>query len=310
MVPRTHDIATELGHGDSIPNQDKQLKQQLDSHAKRMQQYESDLAVYNARRRAYAAGPPSGRELPYQVMGPPPTPPEPLSDIAEAHKAAGGGKDSRAARNELARTMAMRTLVASLWTYDDTWSVHNTPVAKKADEERLRHAQEMKVWKRYQAEQTDIRARNPLSGDWGGGAADARLEPLPPINRSKEIRNTTAQRYREIYIHSKLMIIDDSMFTLGSANLNLRSFAVDSEINIASDNAEKAKDLRQRVWKQHTKEQFDGGGDATNQGAVKKTFKNWEDEASANLVNKLKGSSLSCFLVKFLDERTSNFRLA
>jgi phosphatidylserine/phosphatidylglycerophosphate/cardiolipin synthase-like enzyme len=106
------------------------------------------------------------------------------------------------------------------------------------------------------------------------------------------------------------MIIDDSMFTLGSANLNLRSFAVDSEINIASDDAPKAKDLRQRVWQQHTKGQFDGGGDATDQVAMSKTFDKWEKEAGANLAQKLKGQSLSSFLVKFLDERTSTIRLA
>jgi hypothetical protein len=41
-----------------------------------------------------------------------------------------------------------------------------------------------------------------------------------------------------------------------------------------------------------------------------KTFDRWEAEASANLDRKALGDLLSSFLVKFLDERTSDFRLA
>lgn len=43
------------------------------------------------------------------------------------------------------------------------------------------------------------------------------------------------QEPKDIYIHAKLMVIDDEFFTLGSANLNIRSMAVDSELNIISD---------------------------------------------------------------------------
>ncbi|MGK5077893.1 phospholipase D-like domain-containing protein [Janthinobacterium sp. HLX7-2] len=40
--------------------------------------------------------------------------------------------------------------------------------------------------------------------------------------------------YEEIYIHAKVAIVDDAAFTLGSANINLRSMAIDSELNILS----------------------------------------------------------------------------
>ncbi|MFZ3289372.1 MAG: phospholipase D-like domain-containing protein [Telluria sp.] len=55
-------------------------------------------------------------------------------------------------------------------------------------------------------------------------------------------------RYREIYIHSKLMLVDDLYFTLGSANLNQRSMAVDSEINLVSVNPQLVQRLRRRIW--------------------------------------------------------------
>jgi phosphatidylserine/phosphatidylglycerophosphate/cardiolipin synthase-like enzyme len=300
MVPRTHDIVTELGHGESMPNQDKQVKRELERHAKA----EHDLEAFRTRRRAYDAGQ-SGELQPPVYPGPPP----PLSDIAQSFKDAGGSKDSQKVREELSQTMGMRTLVASLWACDSDWSLSGTSVAKKADQERLRYAQELKEWERYQAEQAAARSRSINAGGWGV-SSDSRIKPIAPVERSKEIRDATARRYREIYIHSKLMIIDDSMFTLGSANLNLRSFAVDSEINIASDNAAKSQELRRRVWGQHTKGQFDGDGDATDQKTMTRTFKNWEDEASANLDRKAMGDALCSFLVKFLDERTSDFRLA
>ena len=107
------------------------------------------------------------------------------------------------------------------------------------------------------------------------------------------------------------MIVDDSMFTLGSANLNLRSFASDSEINIATDDPGKARDLRQRVWSQHTKGQWDGGPDgATDDAAMGVTFKNWEMQAKENFDRQREGRPLTCFLVKFHDERTSTVRYA
>lgn len=67
-------------------------------------------------------------------------------------------------------------------------------------------------------------------------------------------------RYREIYIHSKLMLVDDVFMTLGSANLNQRSMAVDSEINIATIDRRVARDLRKRVWRMHSGGLVDGGG--------------------------------------------------
>lgn len=80
-------------------------------------------------------------------------------------------------------------------------------------------------------------------------------------------------RYREIYIHSKLLLVDDSFFTLGSANLNQRSMAVDSEINLATNDPRHAIELRKRVWSQLATEK-NNGGTATPQ-EIKKTFTDW-----------------------------------
>ncbi|TDV35668.1 hypothetical protein C7405_105158 [Paraburkholderia caballeronis] len=42
-------------------------------------------------------------------------------------------------------------------------------------------------------------------------------------------------KWEYVYVHTKLMIVDDVFMTLGSANVNLRSMAVDSELNICHE---------------------------------------------------------------------------
>jgi phosphatidylserine/phosphatidylglycerophosphate/cardiolipin synthase-like enzyme len=218
-------------------------------------------------------------------------PPPQMSPITQAYRDAGGGKSDDAVAQELENEHNMRALVASLWTFDPEWSEDRHPVIAQVRAQQANYD-------RYVA-----RSR-------AGDTTPVSQVPQPPTaQQKKRVDEANATRYREIYIHSKLMIIDDSMFTLGSANLNLRSFAVDSEINIASDDAATAMDLRKRVWAQHTGEQFDGGV-ATDQKVIYDMFKKWKEEANRNLKRKKRGEPLTCFLTAFYDDRTSIFRLA
>lgn len=59
--------------------------------------------------------------------------------------------------------------------------------------------------------------------------------------------------YEEIYIHAKVAVVDDAAFTIGSANLNLRSMALDSELNVLSDAFDVAYKLRADLFHQCTK---------------------------------------------------------
>lgn len=58
--------------------------------------------------------------------------------------------------------------------------------------------------------------------------------------------------WQEVYVHSKVTIIDDVFLFIGSANLNTRSMQVDSELGIISECAEVTQGLRQRLWGMHT----------------------------------------------------------
>ncbi|MBB3223026.1 phospholipase D-like domain-containing protein [Pseudoduganella umbonata] len=120
-------------------------------------------------------------------------------------------------------------------------------------------------------------------------------------------------RYREIYIHSKLMIVDDLFLTLGSANLNHRSMAVDSEINISVLDPVHAKKLRKRVWSQLTGKTAMGGEGSKKEMAV--TFKSWVRLMEMNKAKvladskKIEEKKLIGYILQLEDNRSSIIRL-
>jgi phosphatidylserine/phosphatidylglycerophosphate/cardiolipin synthase-like enzyme len=119
-------------------------------------------------------------------------------------------------------------------------------------------------------------------------------------------------RYREIYIHSKLLLVDDGFFTLGSANLNQRSMAADSEINLATNDPRHATALRKRIWSQLTDGKYDGGS-ATRQ-EIEQTLNDWVKLMNENK-DKQKAQSpdpkkkqMKGFIVPLDDGRSSTTR--
>lgn len=117
--------------------------------------------------------------------------------------------------------------------------------------------------------------------------------------------------FRDIYIHSKLMMTDDSFATLGSANLNLRSMAADSEINIATDDRAKTAELRKRVWGELTGGVSDmNGGDASPK-AIADAYKQWKTLAQKNkdAVDDPSGQlPFTGHIVQFEDKRAVTYR--
>ncbi len=78
-----------------------------------------------------------------------------------------------------------------------------------------------------------------------------------------------------VYIHSKLMIVNDVFTTHGSANINTRSMQVDSELNIAHEWMSVTQAMRRRLWGLHT----------DNRGAQDdpdKAFKAWQEIINNN----------------------------
>jgi len=121
-------------------------------------------------------------------------------------------------------------------------------------------------------------------------------------------------RYREIYIHSKLLLVDDGFFTLGSANLNQRSMVADSEINLATNDPKHAIALRKRIWSQLATEK-NNGGDATPK-EIWETFDNWMTLMKKNKDRQKSKSPFAIdkkmdgFIVPLDDGRSSTIRVA
>ncbi|MFJ3466186.1 phospholipase D-like domain-containing protein [Pseudomonas sp. NPDC090201] len=94
--------------------------------------------------------------------------------------------------------------------------------------------------------------------------------------------DSPAGKWMPVYIHSKLMIVDDVFTTHGSANINTRSMQVDSELNIAHEWASKTKELRQRLWRLHTASE-------RKQDDPEAAFTVWQDIIDENTTRKAAG---------------------
>ncbi|MBC7993273.1 MAG: hypothetical protein H7Z15_08540 [Rhizobacter sp.] len=106
--------------------------------------------------------------------------------------------------------------------------------------------------------------------------------------------------YKDIYVHSKLLLVDDVFFTLGSANANVRSMEVDSELNIAMPSPGVTQEWRRHLWKIHT-------GRAPSDDP-KEEFKFWANLMGDNGDAKATGSSLKAPLIEFYDDAKSGSR--
>ncbi|MBI5925492.1 MAG: phospholipase [Aquabacterium sp.] len=90
----------------------------------------------------------------------------------------------------------------------------------------------------------------------------------------------------EVYIHAKLMLIDDAFMTLGSANINTRSMQTDSELNIAHHRPEITVATRKALWESHTHGRC--GNESMGLNGMSIAYKTWGDILTQNAAQKNK----------------------
>ena len=108
---------------------------------------------------------------------------------------------------------------------------------------------------------------------------------------------TASNAWKEVYIHSKVTIIDDVFTVISSANLNTRSMQVDTELGIFTENGAVARKLRKDLWKLHTRNlhkannaagKFDNVANPegmNDPNIAKKAFDQWERIMQRNKTN-------------------------
>ncbi|PJG85637.1 phospholipase D-like domain-containing protein [Conservatibacter flavescens] len=90
--------------------------------------------------------------------------------------------------------------------------------------------------------------------------------------------------WREVYVHSKCTMMDDTFLFIGSANINERSMKTDTELGIISECAKVTKQLRKDLWQLHLKEVNTEANpnQLNNPTNAQKAFKIWEELLKIN----------------------------
>ncbi|RAR48863.1 phospholipase D-like protein [Paraburkholderia unamae] len=107
-----------------------------------------------------------------------------------------------------------------------------------------------------------------------------------------------------VYVHSKIMVIDDVFLTHGSANVNRRSMEVDSELNICHERMDVTQPLRRHLWSIHTAGVKNGASDIP-----KDAFDAWGDAINKNSSYQKNGLSPVASLVGFKSMTTKRTRM-
>ncbi|MHC8401987.1 phospholipase D-like domain-containing protein [Pseudomonas sp. MDT1-17] len=107
--------------------------------------------------------------------------------------------------------------------------------------------------------------------------------------------------FRDIYVHSKLLVVDDVFSLLSSANINTRSLHTDSELGVATPDPELAKHWREELWKLHVGESVN---DSKGRCDAAANFKKWNDVMDDNWEKKGRELPLIAHLTRFWDVET------
>ncbi len=101
--------------------------------------------------------------------------------------------------------------------------------------------------------------------------------------------------YKDIYVHSKLLVVDDVFCLLSSANINHRSMEKDTELGICGPRPKVAKAFTDKLWPMHAGKKMD---------ITEKNFSHWQTIATKNWKNRQQGKPLLCTLTRFWDTKT------
>jgi phosphatidylserine/phosphatidylglycerophosphate/cardiolipin synthase-like enzyme len=104
--------------------------------------------------------------------------------------------------------------------------------------------------------------------------------------------------WADVYVHAKVMTIDDAFVTQGSANINTRSMKVDSELNFCSESGDIARNLRLDLFRLHTADRQ--GNPRADLENPTDAFNAWSQIVERNKARKYKKDTPVASLIAFL----------
>lgn len=158
---------------------------------------------------------------------------------------------------------------------------------------RMRTAEMMQSLGRQDRMPAVYREENKLGADAPVRRSDVAGIKIHVCTLVSDTKQPQKNLNRPIYVHSKLLVVDDAFFTLGSANINTRSMESDSELNIASDDPDTAREWRQRLFGLHT-----GRGPKDDPA---QEFSDWRELMDANSEQMKGGRPIRGKLIEFFD---------
>ncbi|MGL4666521.1 MAG: phospholipase D-like domain-containing protein, partial [Saezia sp.] len=112
---------------------------------------------------------------------------------------------------------------------------------------------------------------------------------------------------QQVYVHAKLMVLDDVFFTLGSANLNIRSMGADSELNVISEDLATAQEFRHTLFEGYTQKtctnEFPNKKETLQQADMELIHKNFFEMSKDNLEIVNEKTPITGHIVQFEDKR-------
>ncbi len=86
--------------------------------------------------------------------------------------------------------------------------------------------------------------------------------------RAGDAPEDTGLGARSVYVHAKAIIVDDRVAMIGSANLNGRSFSLDTETALVWRQADAVRQFRERLWRHHLVDMLPDGFDPMQQSGL------------------------------------------
>lgn len=154
----------------------------------------------------------------------------------------------------------------------------------------------------------DGKASKDPSGYWTAKTQDAIRAVRPEFRLTRLMIHDPhaaeiAERFVQVDVHAKVMIIDDVWVTIGSANINDRGFKYEGEINAVLLDKPQCKDLRLRLMAEHL--EVPQADRVAVLGDIDAAFDMWEAHGAQNPPHRADGSAGVSRVHHFIQEAPS-----